>query len=751
MSKSDELNIQKDLAAMLQQVVTDNEKLLDIKLDLTNELKSQVDLSGKMLALDEAKEKINKKFFGTNSDIGVEMTAQLDTIQKVIKEHKTYNDAWDITNEKVSGTASNIVDGIMGPIEKGLNMIPLIGGDLAKMLPTAELKDSLGKGLTNSVMGIKKAFGGMGAEGVVAMEGVGSAGVASGAATMAAFGPVIIILAAIAAAAMLVKAAFDYDKETTKIARDLGLAKKEAHHLQDEVEGISMKEPLATTHELLEATLELSKGFGGIAGINEQMIRDQAKLVKFMGMSNEQATIFQRISANNGQTAREMQGDVAASVESFNDATGAAVPLGKVMQGIADTSLVVRQNFKGGIKEIAQAVAQAQLLGTTVDQLASSTRGMLDIESSLSAQYSAQVLTGKQLNLDAIRVAKLKGDEGAAQRLLLKDIEGMGDQIGKNVIMTEEIAKAYGMTADELTKINDKQKHLKTLGVDLAGLNKMTSAEYRNQLDLKTDLSKEEKEKMIRDKESQSAGERMGKLWDAIGAAFDKAMVGPLAGVIDDMTKFLEDGSTLQTIFDVLGGVFWVIGKAVKFAFMPIKGVIDIIMGIKKALTDDLGGGLLQVGKGILEVFYAPFVMIWDILGDIATAIADAFDIEMPDWMKSIFGQDVSVTAEASAGTSPSSGGTNPEAVHDLIITPDGQTYKTHPDDFIIATKTPTKGAETTASGGGSGGGKVEELLQQLVSAVNQPTYIKFDDGTVQKVSNRSAFIGKMGANLGLG
>ena len=69
---------------------------------------------------------------------------------------------------------------------------------------------------------------------------------------------------------------------------------------------------------------------------------------------------------------------------------------------------------------------------------------------------------------------------------------------------------------------------------------------------------------------------------------------------------------------------------------------------------------------------------------------------------------------------------------------------------YRLHTETPTKGAGTTATTEG-GSSKIEELLTQLVTSVNQPVYLQFSDGTVQKITNRSAFIGRMGSKMGLG
>lgn len=752
MAKKDDLDIQRDLTSALQDTVSKLASEKKFRQDLIEQLKNQEDLSSKILKLEEAQILASEKFVGIQSKVSTALDKELEIAKGRLKEHEAYNKSWDKTYEKASEVSDKITSALTDPIQNGLRMIPLVGDTLSNMVPVDAIKEKITNGLTNSLMAASgignKLFGSLGTTGVAAMEGVGAAGTAAGVSTSVAFGPITVILAAVAAAAYAIKKAFDYDKEVTELARGLSISKHEAHELKAEVEGISMREPLASTEELMGSMTELASAYSNTKNLTDEMITSHAKLVKFMGLSNEEATEFNTISEANGKTTRELQGDVAEVVHNFNSATGATVSLGKVLKEVANTSASVRENFKGGIKDLALSVAQAQSLGTTVDKLAQSTRGMLDIESSLSKQYEAQVLTGRELNLDRIRAAKLMGDEGKANELLLQDIEGMGDIIGDNLIVTERLADAYGMSADELIKMNERQKLQKKLGMDIAtaSLDQIRNAKA---------LNAEEKEKLIREKESQSAGERLGKLWDAIGAAMDKLIAGPLAGIIDDMTSFLEDGESLTAVMDILSAT-------ITTMITPVK----VVWNIFQALYNTIGGivdALQQAAMWTAELFGADYSKEMEAN---SKSMKENFSQAGGDIIEaSVAMNDATVAVGNALGADMSSEAEFSKIASSKAVELQGST--SHGDEHKMATGRIVSTA-TKAIIGEAGPEAVVPLdkfyakldaIAQAVSGIGstestgtQPVmlHVHFDDGTVQKIGNRNTYLQKNGAGLGI-
>jgi len=113
----------------------------------------------------------------------------------------------------------------------------------------------------------------------------------------------------------------------------------------------------------------------------------------------------------------------------------------------------IRANLGSNVATIAAAVTQAKLFGGSLDDLANASKSLLDFESSIQAEMEAEMLTGKELNLDKAR-----------QLALANDLEGVAKEIGKNEgimkafssgnrIQQEATAKAMGMSREEMAKM----------------------------------------------------------------------------------------------------------------------------------------------------------------------------------------------------------------------------------------------------------------------------------------------------------
>ena len=90
-------------------------------------------------------------------------------------------------------------------------------------------------------------------------------------------------------------------------------------------------------------------------------------------------------------------------------------------------------------------------------------RSLLDFESSISAELEAELLTGKQLNLERARLLALTGDIEGLSREINSQIGDFSDFSNMNVIQQEKIAAAFGMSSDQLSDILLKEANIEEL------------------------------------------------------------------------------------------------------------------------------------------------------------------------------------------------------------------------------------------------------------------------------------------------
>ena len=125
----------------------------------------------------------------------------------------------------------------------------------------------------------------------------------------------------------------------------------------------------------------------------------------------------------------------------------------KVIGEVAKVSGQLRLQYANSPKLIASAVVQTKKLGITLEQAAKAANSLLDFESSIENELSAELLTGKSLNLERARGLALNGDAAGAAAEMAKQIGTAAEFSQMNVLQQEQLAKAVGMSADELLRL----------------------------------------------------------------------------------------------------------------------------------------------------------------------------------------------------------------------------------------------------------------------------------------------------------
>ena len=103
---------------------------------------------------------------------------------------------------------------------------------------------------------------------------------------------------------------------------------------------------------------------------------------------------------------------------------------------------------------------ETKKLGVEMSQLNSIADSLLQFESSIASELEAELITGRQLNLEQARSAALRNDMvGLAQELKKQNIDAASFQ-AMNRIAQEATAKALGMSVDGMAEMLENQQKL---------------------------------------------------------------------------------------------------------------------------------------------------------------------------------------------------------------------------------------------------------------------------------------------------
>lgn len=224
---------------------------------------------------------------------------------------------------------------------------------------------------------------------------------------------------------------------------------------QNEVTVENLNMSYASLKDYLEISLELTKQFGRAAQniFSEKVIAGAAEVKLLMGLTVEQAGGLALLSQTNNTSVEKTTDSIVQQVNSYNKINRSAVSHRMILEDVATTSDSIKLSMGNSANSIASAASSARKLGLSlqeVDQIAAS---LLNFETSIGNELEAELLTGKNLNLERARELALRNDlEGVGKELLSNsaDIYEFGRM---NRLQQESYASALGLTRDQLAKI----------------------------------------------------------------------------------------------------------------------------------------------------------------------------------------------------------------------------------------------------------------------------------------------------------
>jgi len=264
------------------------------------------------------------------------------------------------------------------------------------------------------------------------------------------------------------------DKNAAELRRSFGVTAKEAVQLNNQFNktAINSGDITANVNSLLAANSSINDQLGIQVRYNDDLLVTANALVKRNKLSAEAAAGFSELVLATGEGADDLVSKQSQVVAEVQNATGVQMNFNKILEVANKTSGLLRVNLGRNPEEIAKAVAQVKALGIGLQEAASISGKLLDFQSSIEAELEAEVLTGKELNLEQARFLALQGKTDQAAAEVLKQVGSLSEFQSMNVIQQQALASAAGLTADQLADQLVKQSAInsqKQDGLDIDG------------------------------------------------------------------------------------------------------------------------------------------------------------------------------------------------------------------------------------------------------------------------------------------
>ena len=379
---------------------------------------------------------------------------------------------------------------------------------------------------------------------------------------------------------VLLKIGLDFSQELADIRNSFGISRKEALGLRNEASKIASEtgNTAIQSKDVLKTITELNKSFGTTSTIlRDDIVSEMAKLGKLTDMSAESQANFARFANMSGKNAAVITKETRRAVVNAEQEKGLRVDINKTLDEAGKINGQIAAQLDGNVTKIASAITVAKQFGMTLEGVAAAGAQLLNFETSISNELEAELLIGKQINLERARLAALTGDYETLTKEINKNIGDFGDFTKMNVLQQEALAKSVGMTANELSDVLLKNENIEALAQEarLAG---------------DEDLAKQ--------LEARSAQEDFNDAVEKLKGIFTDIMGGPLAGILDVFGSIL---STVGSIIKFLGlGQGGLMDLAVKGAIFG-KILFDAFGYTKKIMLFMKGIKLQQLGINVAE------------------------------------------------------------------------------------------------------------------------------------------------------
>jgi hypothetical protein len=463
----------RDFGSIAQQIKYDQEGIVDLTEKDVKALREKFNITLSNLEASKGQLESDRQNLLDRQAAGENVNKQLEKnrlAQNAINaEYKNEIGNVALLNEKLKETEKIQEDtgknmGTFGKSVGGLGDVldKVGGGKFGKMLG---IEDAMKAG-TKEAKGLAKAgkAGDIGSKFKVANKMIG---------TMAkslakALGPIAII-------AELVKGMMQADEQTKELGRSMVMTKNESRKFSANISAATRSnyQMGITGTKVLENITKVNKQFGFITEFSGETLVSMTKLTYTLKIGEEAAGNLAAAAEATGQNFEDNYKNILAASYELQQQAGTQVDLRAVLEETGKVTGQIRANFGGSTVEIAKAVTNARLLGTEMGTIAAAGKQLLDFESSITKEMEAEMLLGRDINLERARAAALTGDQVTLQNELAREMGSFEDFTKMNVIQQEALAGAMGMSADQIADMlfnqetmNKSAKELRALGKD---------------------------------------------------------------------------------------------------------------------------------------------------------------------------------------------------------------------------------------------------------------------------------------------
>ncbi len=361
------------------------------------------------------------------------------------------------------------------------------------------------------------------------------------------------------------------DKRVAELQRKLGISAQEAANL-----GIKAADAAGAlgvnSLDTQEALININDQLGiAAASLRADVVGEMAKLAKFTNLSAEAQANFALQAQISGQNAEMLTDETRAAVLEVEKELGVRQDINKVLDEAGKTTGQIRANLGFNIQNIARAISVTKSFGTSLAEISGISKSLLDFQSSITAEFEAELFIGKNLNLERARLFALTGNYEGLTKEIAANAGSALEFAQMNVLQQDALAKSLGMSADSLGDMLFKQEGFASLAQQAR------------------DAGREDLEMMFERRDLQ---QQFNDLVTQLKVVFVDLMT-PLLPLIEGFSNLVQNSETFRNNLKVIAGIglSLLVGNMARLAIASViaagstGGIPGVIFGLAAAGT----------------------------------------------------------------------------------------------------------------------------------------------------------------------
>tara|TARA_R110002020_G_scaffold179575_1_gene373224 strand:+ start:902 stop:3238 length:2337 start_codon:yes stop_codon:yes gene_type:complete len=350
------------------------------------------------------------------------------------------------------------------------------------------------------------------------------------------------------AAGFILKSFLDVDKSVGDFAKNMNMSYSEASKVKQEMTNIANTsgDTLLNSQRLMESQVAVGNALGSNAMLNKADLETMTKMTAAAGLTHDELMGIQKMSLVNGKTLEDNTKEILGSAKAYASSNKLVLNEKQILKDVNKASASLKLSLGANPALLAEAAAKARQFGLNLEQADKIASSLLDFESSIENELQAELLTGKNLNLEKARELALNNDIAGAAEEIAKQVGSSADFANMNRIQQEALAKAAGLTRDELAQSL----------MDREALNKLSEVEGAN------------------------AQEKFNNLVKEKGMAAAKAQLGD-----EELAKMMEQQSVQDKFNDTMAQLKEMLSESLLPAFEKMGNFLKENMGLVKGIV----------------------------------------------------------------------------------------------------------------------------------------------------------------------